>query len=1201
MTKRQILIFAIFLCGIVKTAAQEFFNLTAEQVRIDTLLPHFSYSKDLGYHYSDSVYDVKIEYPEFIDMADDDIDRYRKITDDLPPELPEVNVSVSVSRKRGSLDVSFVPLVFRDGRYKKLVSFMLSFKAQPAKNAVRGVGKSMRYNAPAERYAGHSVLRNGTWAKIRVPASGIYHLSDALIRQAGFSDMSKIRVYGYGGYMQPERLDGDYLAATDDLRQVATYTAGGKRFFYARGPVRWVEGNDRERNPYSDYGYYFITESDGEALTADSAAFFGSFYPAGEDYNTLYEVDDYSWYHSGRNLYDSRVFTVNTPNDYSLDAAGPSAVGRLRVVMTADVSSAAVIHVHDSLAGTITVGTTKDPNGLANRGSVVLDVLNLKPANKITITQTRGGVMRLDYMTLHTDKPRAVPDPTVDDMPVPEYVHRITNQDLHADGPADMVIIIPTTQKMRAQAERLKAIHELNDGMRVRIVPADELYNEFSSGTPDATAYRRYMKMLYDRAATDDDAPKYLLLFGDAAWDNRMLTSTWRNYSPDDFLLSFQSRNSVSKTHSYISDDFFCLLDDGERIFNGTETESVENPDADRYNFRGKPDVAVGRLPVRTPEEASVIIDKIEAYIGNRTASSWQNTTVFLGDDGDNNIHMDGADKTAGTLEARSQSFDIKKIMWDAYKRETSSTGSRYPDVERAVRQYMTDGALLINYTGHGSPVLLSHEQVVKLHDFASTSTANLPLWFTAACDIMPFDGQESNIGETAMLNRNGGAVAFIGTTRTVYANYNEYLNKAFIIEMFGNADENISIGEALRRAKNDMVSPSSGGYSNDYTDNKLHFALLGDPALKLCKPTFAVEIDSIGGKKADGSELVTLKAGQAVTVIAHVKDKGHTLTDFKGVMTATVKDIKETIVCRANETGNTSRAFKYEDRTGIIFHGADSVRDGRIEFSFIIPKDIKYKNGNGQIIIYAVNGDKTKTAHGSNDGFMLNGSVEAAADSIGPSIYCYLNSTAFTNGDNVNPTPHFFAEIYDESGINSSGGGIGHDLELIIDGDMSKTYNLNDCFTYDFGSYKNGTLGYSIPRLEPGRHRLLFRAWDILNNSSVAELTFNVVEGLGPNIINVDCTRNPATTSTSFRIVHDRAGCHVNALIEVFDMSGRLLWTHARDGMQADNTMTIDWDLTIDGGRPLGTGVYLYRVNISGDGSSYTSKAKKLIVISNK
>jgi len=1201
MTKRKILIFALLLCGMTQIAAQEFFNLTAEQVRIDTLLPRFSYSKDLGYDYSDSVYDVRIDYPEFIDMGNADIERYMKITTDALPTLPVPDVSVSVSRKRGSLDVSFVPLVFRDGRYKKLVSFKLTINSAPSKNLIAGRRMPATRATAADRYAENSVLRSGSWAKIRVPANGIYHLSDALIRQAGFSDISKIRVYGYGGALQPERLDADYLTSTDDLTQVPTYTVGGRRFFYAKGPVQWTSNNDRERNPYSDYGYYFITESDEEAIQSDSAAFFGSFYPAAEDYNTLYETDDYAWYHSGRNLYDSRTFTVNVPNDYTIAAAGNATTGRVRVVMTADVSSAATISVNDSLVGTITVSTSKDENAMANRNSVSLDVRNLKPENKVTITQTRGGTMHLDYITLHTDKPRVAPDLTVAEMPVPEFVHRITNQNLHADTPVDMVIIIPTTQKLRAQAERLKAIHEQTDGLRVRIVPADELYNEFSSGTPDATAYRRYMKMLYDRATTDADAPKYLLLFGDAAWDNRMLTSVWRNCSPDDFLLSYQSRNSVSKTHSHISEDFFCLLDDDERIFNGTETEAVDNPDYYRTNFRGKPDVAVGRIPVRTPEEASIVVDKTEAYISNRNAGPWNNTVVFLGDDGDGNIHMSGANNAAGVLASRTSSIDIKKIMWDAYRRETSSTGSRYPDVERVVRQYMTEGALMINYSGHGSPVLLSHEHVVTLRDFATTETANLPLWVTAACDVTPFDGQESNIGETALLNKNGGAVAFIGTTRTVYSNYNESINKAFVIEMLGNGDENVSIGEALRRAKNDMISPSSSGYSTDFSDNKLHFVLLGDPALKLCKPTFTVSIDSIGGKKADGSEEISLKAGEAVTVIAHLKDGDRTLTDFNGIMTATVKDIEEQIVCLANETGKTQNAFRYKDRTGTIFRGSDSVRNGRMAFSFIIPKDIKYKDGTGQIIIYAVNGDKTAIGHGANDSFTLSGSAGDASDVMGPSIYCYLNSTSFANGDNVNATPYFVAEIYDESGINSSGGGIGHDLELIIDGDMAKTYTLNDAFQYDFGSYKNGTVGYSIPALTPGRHKLLFRAWDILNNSSVAELAFNVVEGLGPNIINIDCTRNPATTSTSFRIIHDRAGCNLDALIEVFDMSGRLLWTHAASGMQADNTMIIDWDLTIDDGRRLGTGVYLYRVNISGDGSSYTSKAKKLIVISNK
>ena len=127
-----------------------------------------------------------------------------------------------------------------------------------------------------------------------------------------------------------------------------------------------------------------------------------------------------------------------------------------------------------------------------------------------------------------------------------------------------MVIIIPTSQKVLAQATRLKELHETNDSMRVRIVPADELYNEFSSGTPDANSYRRYLKMLYDRAETDADMPRYLLLFGDGAWDNRMLTSNWSGTSPDDFLLCYESENSFSETDSYVSDDYYCMLDDGE-------------------------------------------------------------------------------------------------------------------------------------------------------------------------------------------------------------------------------------------------------------------------------------------------------------------------------------------------------------------------------------------------------------------------------------------------------------------------------------------------------------------------------------------------------------------------------------------------------------------------------------------------------------
>lgn len=1214
MTKKHAIAALLTLC-VSCALGQEFVTLTEQELAIDSLLPVYTYSRDIGYSYADSAFTIAIEYPEFADMSDEEIKRYNDITAEPLPALPAVTQSVSVDRKRGTLDVSFVPLVYREGKYRKLTSFKLNITSRDRAETARTGGvtraeataSATRTRAAGDRYAASSVLSSGTWAKIRVPESGVYELTKSVISHAGFSDLSKIKVYGYGGAIQDESLTEEYLIETDDLAEVATYSVGERRFFHAQGPVTWSTSNtiDRIRNPYSDYGYYFITESDDEPLTVDSATFFASFYPADEDYNALYEVDDYAWYNGGRNLYDADVFTIGEPKSYTIASPGKPGAGSIRIVVTADAAVTATVKLNGDSIGRVS-GTfpSSDENLVANRTTSLFNVDSLMATNTVTITQTSGGTMRLDYICTRNAEPRDPVDLETEDVDAPEYVYNITNQDLHAHGAVDMVIIIPTSQELLAQAERLKVLHEEYDGMTVRIVPADEIFNEFSSGTPDATAYRRYMKMLYDRAETEDEMPKYLLLFGDGAWDNRMHTSAWSGYDPDDFLLCFESKNSLSATMCYTSDDFFCMLDDEEVIYSGTDTESVTTSSSSL--FKGKPDVAVGRFPVRSSEQAEIMVDKIETYMGNGNAGAWQNTVVFMGDDGDDNVHMESADAAAQVVEALDPAMDIRKIIWDAYTRESSATGYSYPDVERLVEQYMTDGALIMNYTGHGNAYSMSHEGVFNLSDFTDNVNDNLPLWFTAACDIAPYDGQEDNIGEEAVLNADGGAVAFIGTARTVYANVNESMNNAFLYELFSGEDgENVAIGEALRAAKNDLISPISSEhqkyFSSDNTVNKFHYVLLGDPAMKLARPTLDITIDSINGMPADGSEEITLKAGEAVTATGHVYEDGGAATTFNGLLTATVKDAEEEVVCKLNDTSEASEAFTYYDRANVIFKGTDSVSAGRFSFSFSVPKDIKYSDESCQIIAYAVNDDNSKTAHGENESFALNGTGSIAADSIGPSVYCYLNSTSFKNGGDVNTTPCFFAEIYDESGINSSGNGIGHDLELIVDGETAKTYVLNDYFTYDFGSYQSGTLEYNMSELETGEHTLLFRAWDVLNNSSTAELTFNVVDGLEPQIFDVTCTNNPATTSTAFRITHDRAGSELDVRIEVYDMSGRQLWEYQDNTTSASGTLTIDWDLTIDGGRRLGTGVYVYRANIASDGSTYASDAKKLIVISNK
>ena len=1173
--KRFFLIWLMMICGMVSTMAQGFYNLTAEEVKIDSLLPFVNYSWPLGGNYADSTYEVRIAYPEFLDMAEEDVNRYHAITTEQLPELPRIQQYVGVSRKSGTLYAQFVPLVFREGKYQILVSFQLQVKSAPA-------GKTRRASSSGDRYAAHSVLSSGHWAKIRVPETGFYHLTDALIRKAGFKNPKKVKIYGYGGELQPEVLTGEYLSETDDLKEVATCTIKGKRLFHASGPVSWASNTTlaRTRNPYSDYGYYFLTESDDEPLTADSASFVSSYYPSASDYHDLYEVDDYAWYHSGRNLYTSEKLTVGSDRNITLPGVH-STTTQINVNLSYDSKFVATLLMNGTTIGTLTAssgltssGTLSDGNAVATQASwkfLLPDSVMKTTDNKLTLRQTSGGEVRLDYVSLCYSTPKALTDFTTS-LPVPEYLYDITNQDHHADSAVDMVIIIPTSQKLLSEAERLKTLHETYDSLRVRIVPADELYNEFSSGTPDANAYRRYMKMLYDRAGTEADQPRYLLLFGDGAWDNRMLSSGWRSLSPDDFLLCYESENSFSATKSYVSDDYYCLLDDNEG-------GSI---------LKDKFDAAVGRLSARTAEEAKILVDKIYAYRTNAYAGAWQNTLCFLGDDGDQNRHMQDAEAVVSTVKSLYANYDIKKIYWDAYTRVTSSTGNSFPDVTRLIKQQFQKGALVMNYSGHGGPSLLSHEAVLRITDFGEASSLRLPLWVTAACDVAPFDGQSDNIGETAMFNKKGGSIAFYGTTRTVYASYNRLQNQSFMKYLLASKNgRRLTIGEAAYLAKNDFVSGST-----EMLTNKLQYVLLGDPALTLASPTEQAVIDSINGKAvADGIQ--QLKAGSKVTLKGHLP--GH--ADFNGVVTITVRDIEETIVGKQNDPVATETAFEFQDRPNTIYNGSDSVRSGQFSFSFAVPKDISYSDKTGLFLVYAVNNDKSLSAHGECESFTLTGTEDLSNDGVGPSIYCYLNSESFVNGSTVNATPYFYAELTDKDGVNVSGG-IGHDLELIIDNDMNLTYQLNERFQYDFGDYCKGKVDYVLPELSDGPHKLLFRAWDAQNNSSVAELSFVVNATQQPTLSNVICTKNPATTSTSFVISHDRAGSEVDVELEVFDTSGRLLWRKSETGIPTDHTYTIDWDLTTGSGSRLKTGVYLYRVLISNNGSSKASQAKKLIVL---
>ena len=167
--------------------------------------------------------------------------------------------------------------------------------------------------------------------------------------------------------------------------------------------------------------------------------------------------------------------------------------------------------------------------------------------------------------------------------------------------------------------------------------------------------------------------------------------------------------------------------------------------------------------------------------------------------------------------------------MWDAYPQETSASGHGYPAVTNLIKRLQSSGALIFDYGGHGRPDQVSHENVLRLTDFKAFSNKNLPLWVTATCDIMPYDGVEPTIGETAVLNENGGAMAFFGTARTVFVPQNKAINRAFMkyVLTYDSNGKPITIGEAQRLTKSYLITSSE-----DRSANKLQYQLLGDPAI---------------------------------------------------------------------------------------------------------------------------------------------------------------------------------------------------------------------------------------------------------------------------------------------------------------------------------------------------------------------------------
>lgn len=779
--------------------------------------------------------------------------------------------------------------------------------------------------------------------------------------------------------------------------------------------------------------------------------------------------------------------------------------------------------------------------------------------------------------------------------PTPEFVEQVENQNLHADEQIDYVIIVPTSGKLVDQAERLANLHRNRSQMKVKVVKANQLYNEFSSGTPDANAYRRYLKMLYDRAESTETAPKYLLMMGKSPWDNRFLTSDWSKSNLNDYLLAYEvdaQVQSIGTVNSYVTDDFYAMLDDEEGV-----------------NIRReKMDLAVGRMVCVTAADAERLVDKVERYMSNKDVGSWKNNVVLIGDDGDANEHMTDAERISKVMTEKGDNrFSLQKIYLDRYARQSGATGYSYPAATDRIKAMMKSGALIFNYSGHGAPYQVAHEKVLHLEDFREALSPHLTLWVLASCEIYPFDSKEENLAEASLFDANGGSIAFMCATRAVYASENSAINQMFSEYVIGRDSKGrrITMGEALRLAKVYLVTPkSTSSLPTDNSMNKLKYVYFGDPALELALPTGNVVLDSINGQALTAASDFRLSAGSVARFSGYISsDANLAEVDkiFAGEVSAEMLDCTETIVCKDNDGSAKARnkdTFTFTERSRSIFKGSNRVEGGRFEFLVSIPRDISYSDASARISFYAVNDEKTKEANGYSEAFHLNGTApQAEPDTVAPKVVAYLNEIGTPDMAVVNSSPTFIAQISDDSGINASGSGMGHDIELYLDNNTNEIINLNEYFTYTLGSYQSGQVVYPMSGLSLGQHTLTFRVWDVNNNSTTTHLRFVVRDqALASN--QVTATQNPAFTSTSFVTSFEGlTDIDSQVVLEVYNAQGILLWQQTQNIAAGGSGCVTHWNLIDSRSRRLDAGVYLYRAVITNAQGTKETPTQKLII----
>lgn len=1104
-----------------------------------------------------------------------------------------------------------------------------------------------------------SILRQGNWYKISITKSGVYKLdfnflTNDLKIPATELDFSKLGIFGYGGGVLNESNSSIFPTDLPEINtEIVDVNANGKLedgdyiLFYAAGPIRWqfnpTNSLFEHTSPYyTDEQNFFISTTEGTNQRVLGTAPLSNPISTLNTYDHCQVMDNDSINPnlSGRVWYASTMTNFNRNLDFDLPldqcTAGEPIVVSFSY-FTEIVSTPLNISVNGTNVKNINLNTSfknqvdsfkmlcpgsgskiKFSIPFAISTNFYLNYIAINAKSNLTYSgaqynfRIKNGIGTPDNYQLNITgatnakiwdvtkqivKPYIVSSSSLksiifSNQVLKEFVifedinayrpkakGKIQNQNLSSLPSANNLII--THKNWMTQAKDLAKFHLDLRGLISHVVDVEEIYNEYSSGNKDVMAIRRFIREQYEKSPTSNKLST-VTLFGKACVDYKNINKNTNSCT--DFIPTYETLFSTHYIESFCTDDFYGLLNPNDVNLDINDTKMV---------------VGIGRLPVSSVEEAKQVVEKIKAYKSAKSYSDWRNQTTTVSDDyddvGDASFYTQN-ELMNGYIKSNNIKTNSNKIYLDAFFQEQFSGGQRYEDAEKMLKDNFTFGSLLITYIGHGGATNWAQERVLSTSDLPIYKNLfSLPFMTTATCGFAPYDkpnASNKSAGERYLIQKDGGAIGLFTTCREVYVSDQGRFMDNFISNFYTRKPDGnfYTFGDIARQTKTSL----------GINLNSQKVVLLGDPALEINMPKYNVITTSISNGTDD-----TLHSLSKIKITGQVNDLTNNLiSDFNGFCQITVFDKISQSKLNYNDTKDP-KILKdtFETQQSRIFKGSTSVVNGTFSVEFIVPKDINYAIGRGKISYYAAdtNIKPYRDAAGMDTNVIIGGAnLAAAMDNDAPIVKLYMNDEKFVFGGITNADPILLAKISDQSGINTTGAGVGHDITAILDGNIRLPANLNNYFKTDQGNFTKGSIKYPYYQLSEGKHNIKVKAWDVYNNPGEGYIEFFVTKSEQIALYHVLNYPNPFTTNTWIQFEHNRPNELLDVTINIMTVSGKVVKRLAQklitDGFRVDKQM--QWNGKDDFGDPIGKGLYIYVVTIRDSKGETAHKYEKMVLL---